>query len=67
MSKTYSNLKNKHQRHPKVHFQQYLYTADDPYQYISNSPPAELEAELLENIESVRQRFRLLARRIRSR
>jgi len=66
MSRTYSKLTNKHQKHPKVHFQQYLYNASEPREYISGSSPAELEAELLENSESMRQSFRHRAHRMRS-
>jgi hypothetical protein len=64
MSRTYSNLTNKH---PKVHFLQYLYNADEPHEYLSNSSPAELEAQMLDNSETIRQDFRRRARRIRSR
>ncbi len=66
MSRTYTRLTNKQQKHPKVHFQQYLYNANEPREDMSTSLPAELEAELLENSESMRQNFRHRASRMRS-
>ena len=67
MSRTYSKLTNKHQKYPKVHFQQYLYGTHEPQGYISNDSSTELDMELSENSESMRQSFRHLAKRIRNR
>lgn len=64
MSHTYSTVNNKH---PKVHFQQYLYNAGEPRDDISNDTPVELEAELLENSHSMKGRVRHIAQRMRNR
>ena len=67
MSRTYSRLTNKHQKPSKVYFQQYLYNANEPQDYMSISSPAELEVELRGSSEFMRQGFRHYARRLRSR
>lgn len=64
MSRTYSTM-NKNQKHPKVHSTQYLYNAGEPKDYFSHDTPAELKAELLDNIEEMRGDFRHLARKMR--
>ncbi len=61
MSQTYSAIKNKNQKHPKVHYQAYLYNSNEPRENISSSTPAELEAEQLEDSGPMRQEFRDLA------
>ena len=63
---SYEYLKNKQQKHPKVHFQQYLYNSGEPREDISNAPSAELEAELLENADFMRHRIRHTAQRMRN-
>lgn len=67
MSRTYSKLKNKHQRRSKVHSQQYLYNASEPHQNNLNGMAADFEDELLDDIELMRQDFRYRAQRMRSR
>jgi len=64
MSLRNSRLTNKHQ---KVNFEQYLYNANEPHLHLSTGLPPDLEAELLENSESMRQSFRRQARRMRGR
>lgn len=61
MSRTYSKHKNENQKHPKVHFHQYLYNAKEPHGYITYDEPE----EFLEDSESMRQSFRHQARRMR--
>jgi hypothetical protein len=58
-------LKNIKQKHPKVHFQQYLYNSGEPRDDFSHDTPAELEAELLENSYLMRRQFRHTAQRMR--
>ncbi len=67
MSRTYSLIKNKHQKHSKVPYQAYLYNSGEPREHISASTPTGLEDELLENIVPMRQEFRHLAHRMRNR
>ena len=64
MSRTYS-IMNKNQKHPKVHHTQYLHTAGEPKDYNFRDTPAELEAELLDNVEEMRGDFRHLAQKMR--
>ena len=54
-------------KHPKVHFEQYLYTLKEPRESFTHDVPAELEAELLESIHSMKRQFRRIARARRSR
>ena len=61
-----SEMNNKQQKHPKVHFEQYLFNSHEPCDDISNDIPPELEAELLENTFSLKGRVRRLARKIRN-
>ena len=63
MSRTYSRLHDKHPNHSKYHFQKYLYSENEPREYFSNNS----KAELIENIESLRQNFRNQVRKIRNR
>lgn len=65
MSRTYSLVKNKHQKHSKVPYQAYLYNSSEPREHISVNTEAGLEAELLEDIVPMRQEFRHLAHRMR--
>jgi hypothetical protein len=67
MSHDYSATTNKQQKHPKVHFQQYLYDPEEPRDDISGALPSELAAELLENNDFMRRRFRHIAQSLRSR
>ena len=67
MSHEYSAIKNKQQKHPKVHFQQYLYNAGELWDDFASDLPAELEAELLENTYPIKRRFRQIAQRMRNR
>lgn len=67
MSRSYPKPTNKHQKHPKVHFRQYLYNASEPHEYMSIDSTSELEVELLENTEFMRQSFRSRARQMRNR
>ncbi len=67
MSRTYSELTNKLQKHPKVHFQQYLSANNEPCERTASASSADLELELFENSESMRQDFRYLAHSKRTR
>ena len=67
MSRDYSAIKNKQQKHPKVFFEQYLYNAGKPEYRDSSDLPAELEAELLENSYSIKRHFRHIAQGMRNR
>ena len=67
MSHDYSVTTNKQQKHPKVHFQQYLYSSSEPRDNIPGSLPRELETELLENGDFIKRRFRHIAQSMRSR
>lgn len=66
MSHDYSAIKNKHQTHPKVYFEQYLANSEEPLDNVSNDRHG-LEAKLLENSDVLRRRFRNLAQRLRNR
>ena len=66
MSHSTYAIKNKHQKHPKVYFQQYLYNSNEPVDDISRDVPAELEAELLEDSYLMRRQFRRMAKKMRS-
>lgn len=65
MSRSTNIIENKQQTHPKVHFQQYLYNADEPDDEVSHDVPSELEAELLENSFFMKRRLRHNAKRMR--
>ena len=67
MSHEYSAIMNKQQKHPKVHFKQYLYNSSEPRDDISTDLPQQLEVELLENSSPMRRRFRHIALKIRNR
>ena len=67
MSRTYSKLIDKHQKHLKVDFQEYLYNTNEPQKSVSRHATAELEAILLEDIATMRRRFRHLSYRMRNR
>lgn len=66
MSRTYSAKKNKHQKQPKVFFEQYLYNAGEPPEHIYSHPLTNLEVELLESSFSMRHRVRRIAQRLRN-
>ena len=66
MSRTYLKLTNKHQKHQKDDFQEYLYSTDKPNKYVSKTSLAELDEELSEDIELMRKNFRHLVYRMRS-
>lgn len=65
MSQKYSLIRNKHQKHPKVNYEDYLYNPGEPVDDISHDVPAELEVELLHSSFLMKRRFRQSARRIR--
>lgn len=65
MSYQHPIFQNKHQKHPKVDFDQYLYNSGEPGDRVSSNNPAELEAELLENKGFMRRRIRRIAHRMR--
>lgn len=67
MSRTYSKLTTKNQKHPKSNFVHYLYHTNEPHDVAPSNISPELEAELLENSESMRQNFRHHAHLIRNR
>lgn len=67
MSYEYSAIRNRQQKHPKVHFRQYLSNPGEPRDNIFNDTPAELETELLENNRFSRRHFRHIAQSIRNR
>ena len=67
MSRTYAKLIDKHQNHPRVDFQEYLYNTNEPQKSVSGHSSAELEAMLLEDIATMRRRFRHLSYRMRNR
>lgn len=63
MSNEYEAIKN---RHPKVHFEQYLFNISEPRDDDSSNTPPEFEAELLENSYNMRRKFRHIAQRLRN-
>lgn len=65
MSYDFSARANKHPKHPKVFFSQYMFNSNEPIDDRSNDLPAELEAELLGNTPDMRREFRSAAQRIR--
>ncbi len=67
MSRTYLRLKNKQQKHSKMHFKQYLYSVSVPPQRIHDYSPAELEAELIENSYNMGHQVRHITQRLRNR
>lgn len=67
MSRTYSAIKNKHQKHSKDHHQAYLYSPNEPREDTFTNTSAELETELLEKSDPMRREFRHLAYRMRNR
>lgn len=67
MSRIYSAIKNKHNKHSKVHYQAYLYNASEPRDNIFDGTPAELEAELLKDIGTMRQDFWRRTNKLRNR
>ena len=66
MSHDYSATTNKQQKHPKVHFQQYLSNSGEPKDD-SSALSAELKAEPLEDSYFLRRRFRHIAQSMRNR
>ena len=67
MSRTYAKLIDKHQKHPRVDFHEYLCNTNEPQKSVSEHSSAELEAMLLEDIATMRRRFRHLSYRMRNR
>lgn len=65
MSRTYSKLSNKHQKHSKVHYKAYLNNLSEPRDQLHTDIPVEIEAELMENSALMRQEFRQLAHSMR--
>jgi len=66
MSRSTNTITNKQQKHPKVHFQQYLYNASEPEDNFSNDLPPELGAELLEASYFMKRRVRRIAEKLRT-
>lgn len=66
MSRTYSKPANKHQKQPEVHFKEYLYSTYMPLRYTKRHLTTEIEFELLEDITSMRKRFRRLSHKMRN-
>jgi hypothetical protein len=66
MSHSSNALTNKHQKHPKEFFEQYLYNSGEPQQVNNYHISAKLEAELLENSYLMKRRIRRIARKIRN-
>ncbi len=64
MSQDSQATKNKQQ---KVHFEQYLSNASEPWDDISSDMPPELEAELLTNSHFMRRQVRHIAQRMKRR
>ncbi|HVA10815.1 MAG TPA: hypothetical protein VNG32_01455 [Candidatus Dormibacteraeota bacterium] len=59
-------MKNKHQKHSKVNFHEYMDNSDEPRDNIFRDTRPPLEIELLEDSHSMKQQFRHTARRLRS-
>jgi len=66
MSHSTSLGENKQQKHPKVRYEQYLYNAGEPQDYVSHDTPALLEAELLENSFLLKRRFKHTVQKMRN-
>lgn len=62
-----NEFRHENNKHPKVHFEQYLYNSSEPLDDISSDTPPELKAELLENSFIQKRRFRRIAQRMRNR
>lgn len=67
MSDEANAIENKQQKHPKLHFQRYLFNSGEPRWNESSFLPPELEAELLENSYDMRRNFRHIAKNLRNR
>lgn len=68
MSHFNSAKKNKPQKQPKGYYEQYLYNAHEPTDYLPSYTSAELEVKLLENSLAMKRRFRrTIAQRLRNR
>lgn len=66
MSQEFSSSKNKHQKHPKVQFEQYLYDPGEPLESTRGLSLSEIQADLLEDSFFIKRRFRNIAERSRS-
>lgn len=66
MSHGIQPVKNKQQKHPKVHMNQYLYNSGEPRDDFSHDSTAEPEDELLEDSFFMRQRNRRIAQSMRN-
>jgi hypothetical protein len=67
MSHSFTKTKSSYQKHPKVHFEQYIDNINEPTDDNSHDIPSELEAELLESSKKMRWNFRNRARKLRNR
>lgn len=65
MSHDNSAIKNKQQKHSKVHFDQYLFNSGEPRDVVSRDTLHEQESALLENSYDMRQDFRHVAAKMR--
>ena len=65
MSRSTHLAMNKHQNHPKVRLEQYLFNSDEPEGGISFHISPELEAEMLDSNLLVRRRIKNQAQRMR--
>jgi len=66
MSQSNSAKKNKQQKLPKKFYQQYLYNAHEPSDYLTGFTAAELEEELLEDGLAMKRQFRHIAQHLRN-
>ena len=66
MSKTYSKFTNKHPKHPKDYFQQYLYNVNEPPEHLKTSAWSDFDEELQEDTEILKQNFRYRAHSLRN-
>lgn len=64
MSHSYHLTKSRHQKHPKVHHNLYLYSIYQPRDDIFSESVDGMEAELLQTSFSQKRRFRLNAQKM---
>lgn len=67
MSYEYSAIKNRQQKHPKVHYQQYLSNTGEPRDDLSHDSQSGQTDERLERNYFSRRHFRSFAQRLRDR
>lgn len=65
MSRTYSAIKNKYQKHAKIRNQEYIYDPNEPREGISENTHLELDSEFLGKVGPMRRDFKYLTRRLR--